>query len=64
MSNLVTIDRMKVDEALHWAKENGPGYITNKYHMRDYNSYDVSKFDFFFVPNAKEEMTMVALKFT
>jgi hypothetical protein len=63
MSNYITVSRAVVVEALEWAKENCPHFITNDHHMDGYNTYDTGKYDFFFVASATKEMTMFALKF-
>lgn len=62
--NHVTIKTAHVEEALEWAKQNCPSYITNNYHMDGYNTYDINLIDFFFLANeqGKKEMTMFALK--
>lgn len=52
MAKYVTIAYDPVWQALEWAKENCPSYITNDIHMDNYNSYDTSKIDYFF---AEEE---------
>lgn len=66
IKNWVTIPRVRVDEALVWAKSFGE-YITNDYaviggridHYQNGNDYD--NFDFFFQPS--KIMTEFELKF-
>lgn len=64
MTNYVTVDHTVVVDALEWAKANCPGYITNDLHQDGYNTYDPSKYDFFFTVNesGQKEMLMFALK--
>jgi hypothetical protein len=61
MKNYIVVDKDHAKEALEWAKKNCPNYITNDYHMVGYNDYDGSKIEFFFHPDAKEEMMLFAL---
>ena len=42
-------------QALEWAKEHCPSYITNDVHMDGYNTYDQRKIDYFF-SNDREAM--------
>ncbi len=62
MKNYVTIKEEVVEEALTWAKEHCPSYITNIYHPMGNNEFDTESYDFFFAHNATAEMTMFALK--
>ena len=63
--NYITVDREKIDlyDAIRWAKENCPHYITNDYHPHPVR---YSLVDFFFIDSeeAKKEMTMFLLKWT
>ena len=63
-NNYVTIDKSCVNDALTWAKENCPTYITNDWHMTGYNVWDDQKIDFFFTTTNQgmAEMTAFALK--
>lgn len=60
MNNYVVVDRKVENEALAWAKEFCPSYITSDYHMVGYNSYDIGKFEFYF--SDPKDMTAFKLK--
>lgn len=62
MNNYITIHHSVADQALEWAKENCPHYITNYYHRGIDCEFDVFFYDFFFVPSATEEMLVFKLK--
>ena len=64
MKNYVTIERKKSIQALDWAKENCPGYITNDLHQDGYYTYDPDQIDFYFTkcPAGQQQMTMFALR--
>jgi hypothetical protein len=44
----VTIPAFPFRDALDWAKENCPSYITNDLHQDGYNTYDHTKMDYYF----------------
>lgn len=56
----VTIPYDPAWRALEWAKEHCPSYITNDMHQDGYNTYDLSKVDYFF--GNEKEATMFLLK--
>ena len=62
MSNYVTIRGSVYEEAVAWAKENCPNYVTNEMHQDGYYTYNPRYFDFFFSQDAPEEMTLFALR--
>lgn len=66
MKNYITVDRLKLEEALEWAKANCPHYITNDWHMTGYNEFDINLVDFFFAENdvGHKEMLMFALRWS
>lgn len=58
----VTIAYDPVWEAMTWAKEKCPSYITNDMHQDGYNTYDHTKIDFFF--SDEKDALLFALKWT
>jgi hypothetical protein len=44
----VTLPYDPMWQALDWAKQHCPSYITNDVHQDGYNTYDRSKIDYFF----------------
>lgn len=63
MNNVVTVTNSVKDDALMWAKENCPGYITNVYHtVPRRNEFDPVLYDFVFSINAQEDMIAFKLK--
>ena len=62
MTNYVTIRGSVYEQAVDWAKENCPNYVTNTMHMNGYNTYDPGLFDFYFSKDAPAEMTLFALR--
>ena len=60
MAMTVTIPYDPAWRALEWAKEHCPSYITNDMHQDGYNTYDLSKVDYFF--GNEKEATMFLLK--
>lgn len=45
---IVTLPYDSVWEAMTWAKEHCPSYITNDMHQDGYNTYDDKKIDYYF----------------
>jgi hypothetical protein len=56
---IVTLPYDPVWEAMTWAKENCPSYITNDMHQDGYNTYDNTKIDFFFGDEKEALMFML-----
>jgi hypothetical protein len=47
---------------LEWAKANCPSYITSDMHMDGYNTYDISKIDYYF--SNEKDATLFLLRWT
>jgi uncharacterized protein YdgA (DUF945 family) len=60
MTTVTIVKNEDALQALYWAKENCPSYITNDMHMNGYNTYDVTKLDFHF--SEAEDALMFRLK--
>lgn len=65
-NNFVVIHKDFVDEALEYAKNNCPTYITNTCHLDEDNVYHIEYYNFYFMDNeqGKKEMMFFALKWT
>jgi hypothetical protein len=55
--NYVTVDRAQVDvyQAIHWAKQHCPHYITNDYHAGP----ELGLVDFFFLRGSEAQREMI-----
>jgi hypothetical protein len=62
MDMTVTIPLSSSWQALTWAKEHCPSYITNDMHMDGYNTYDKNKLDFHFSEEKDAIMFMLRWK--
>ena len=72
MKICITIPYTPYREALDWAKENCPSYITNDFHFCEagngsngndwYGSYDHTKIDYFFAE--EKDATLFALRWS
>lgn len=63
--NYITVNRQRVDlyEAVNWAKQHCPSYITNDYHGGHYGN-DLIDFFFFNTEKARKEMTWFILRWS
>lgn len=66
MRNSVTVKSRHVTEALEWAKQYCPAYITVDLHQDGYNTYNPNLYDFFFERSeqGQKQMLMFQLKWT
>lgn len=60
MKNWVTIGSENAFDALIWAKENCPSYITNRYHQTSDDEFTFIAYDFFFTDNQQGQRDMTA----
>jgi hypothetical protein len=65
-NNFVVVHQDVANDALRYAKNNCPTYITNTCHLDEDNVYQYEYYNFYFMDNeqGKKEMVFFALKWT